>query len=734
MVAQAVPEPTQARGGVRGVLIGAVLSVDAMGHCIALATLCFAGGLVGGLGLATALFLISTAVMAVALLFRSALPNTIGIAQDTSIAILAPAVAVAALAAGGDEGARIATAFAVIGSAAVLSGLTFIVVGYLGLGNLVRLMPYPVAAGFLASSGWLLVLAAILILTGVGTISEIPARLKTADAWAMLLPALVLGALLMLAIRQRQGVFLFVGIVLAAIIVFYAAIGLSGFGVDAARAKGFLPLESAGLLPEGQTALGLYHQINWVAVAQAAPVLAVVVLINLMGVLLNISGVELVARKDVDVNCELRMTGWTNLAIGAIGGLTSFLTSGSTAVANKAAPVGRAVGLSFTAVIMVGLAFAGPMVASVPVFVAAGLLLFIGLSMLEDWLVRSRQRLVETDWLIILGIVVVTIFFGIVEAILVGLGLAVLAFAIGYARLPVIRKKSDARTRRSTLQRPPEEDALLDQNGAHIRILQLQGYLFFGSLNRMILGLRAEVDAARAGKDAPGCVILDLAAVTGLDSAGCAALAKLGDQARAQGVSVHLAAMPDDMHHTMERWGLDLSGRSGLFCWPSVDAALEDCETALIAAAPRPVPPVSVSGRLKLMGHAHPRISELMGLMDRIALAQGDRLIESGTRSRDVYFLDSGRLAVMISSKTGAAKRVSSLAPGAVVGEVARYRDSLRTADVTAETASVVYCLSEDVLARLEAEDRDLAALAHAIMATALAEKVTRTSTLFSNQ
>lgn len=719
---------------VRGSLIGAVLGVDAVGHCIALATLCFAGGLVGGLGLATALFLISTAAMALTLVFRSALPNAIGIAQDTSIAILAPAVAMAATAAaGGEEGARIATALAVIGSAAVLSGLTFIVVGQLGLGNLVRLMPYPVAAGFLASSGWLLVLAAILILSGVSAVADVPARLAEADVWALLLPAVALAAMLMLTIRHRHGVFLFVAVVLAAIAVFYATIALTGIGVENARVRGFLPLQATALLPEGHDAPGLYRQVDWAAVAQTAPVLFAVVLINLMGVLLNISGIELVAGRDVDVNRELRLTGWTNLAIGSVGGLTSFLTSGSTAVANKAAPAGRAVGIAFTVVIMIGFLLAGPTVASVPVFVAAGLLLFIGASMLEDWLVKSYWRLVTADWLIILGIVIVTIFIGILQAIIVGLGLAVLAFAIGYARLPVIRQATDARYRRSTLQRPPEEDAVLTEHGARIRILQLQGYLFFGSLDRMIRSLGAEMDAVCAGDGAKGMVILDLAAVTGLDSAGCAALSKLGDQARARGVSVHLAAMPDGMRHTIERWGLDLSARAGLQSWLSVDTALEACETALIAVELGSGHRVSINGRLKLMGHAHPRIADLLDMMDKILLDTGDTLITSGTCSGDVYFLDSGRLAVMIASKTSAPKRVSSLAAGAVVGEVARYRDSLRTADVVAEEPCVVYCLPEDVLNRLEHEDRDLAALVHAIMATALAEKVARTSSLFSS-
>ncbi|MGY6697366.1 MAG: cyclic nucleotide-binding domain-containing protein [Roseinatronobacter sp.] len=118
--------------------------------------------------------------------------------------------------------------------------------------------------------------------------------------------------------------------------------------------------------------------------------------------------------------------------------------------------------------------------------------------------------------------------------------------------------------------------------------------------------------------------------------------------------------------------------------------------------------------------------------MERIALDAGSILIRAETQSGDVYFLESGRLSVQLPTASGTPKRLSSLAPGAVVGEVARYRDRRRTADVVAEEPSIVYCLTQDTFVRLEQEDRDLAALVHAILATALAEKVVRTSRNFA--
>jgi SulP family sulfate permease len=359
-------------------------------------------------------------------------------------------------------------------------------------------------------------------------------------------------------------------------------------------------------------------------------------------------------------------------------------------------------------------------------------LLFIGISMLDDWLLATRKRLMRMDWLIVLGIVILTAVLGILPAIGVGLGLAVLAFAALYARLPVVRHASDASRRRSTLDRPPSEDALLGAEGSRIRILQLQGYLFFGSVEQLIDRLQGELTRSRSAEGTGAALILDFASVTGLDSAGCAAIGKLGYVARAHGVGVHLVAMPHEVLATIQRWNLEISPQSGLWQWPDTDTALEACETALLDAARGCTPGLSVGDILTSLGGPHPRMADLLALLEPVDLQQGETLIEHGTKAGDVFFLEQGRLAVAVPGAQGGWVRVRSMAPGAVVGEVARYRDGLRSADVVAERPSRVYRLSEAAFARIEQADRDLAALVHAILARSLSDKVVQTNRLVS--
>ena len=75
--------------------------------------------------------------------------------------------------------------------------------------------------------------------------------------------------------------------------------------------------------------------------------------------------------------------------------------------------------------------------------------------------------------------------------------------------------------------------------------------------------------------------------------------------------------------------------------------------------------------------------------------------------------------------------RLRTLRPGVVVGEVAMYSGVPRTADVVAETPSVVLKLSKDSIERMEAEDPELAAALHRWLATTLAGRLSESLKAF---
>lgn len=719
-------------GPVRSVLVGAVLGVDATALCLALATTCFSGALVAGLGLATGLFLLGSILATQAIYHFGGFRNPLAISQDTTISILAPAVILAASAVSGPVEAKVATALAVIGTSALVSGIVFWGLGRMGWGRLVRMFPYPVAAGFLASSGYLLVYTALSILTGQTQFSGMIGAASDPHVQMRLVPGVVVACALIIAMRRWGGSLPVLTIVILSVGGFYAVIMASGISLDSARALGLL--QSVGAAGTDIISPSLFLMIDWWAVATAAPVIAAVVLLNLIGLLLNTSGVELATREDVDENTELRVTGLVNMLIGGFGGLTCYLQSGGSIIADKLGVQPRAFIVGHNAVLLLACGLAPLIVAIVPAFVPAALLMFIGSSMIDDWLIATARRLVRTDWLIVLCIVLTSAAVGILPAIAVGLTLAVLMFAYTAVRLPVIRQSTSAARRRSIRDRSVADTALLQREGHRIRILHLQGSLFFGSVEQMISRIR------RIARHDPGIqsVVIDFAEVSSFDSSACAAMEKLVHVIDAQGIAMHVTGVPEGLVEVFERWGLPMSGAdktrhgAAFRLWTTLDQALEHCESALIAQFEEGAALQGIGHSLFELGRNHKRCPDLLALMERMRLSAGEDLIRAEQQEKDVFFVVSGQLGVHLPASGGAHVRVRSMGPGTIVGEIAYLTGQPRNADVICEEDAEILKLSEATIKRIEAKDRDLAALLMSIFSRALASKLAQTNALLT--
>ena len=89
--------------------------------------------------------------------------------------------------------------------------------------------------------------------------------------------------------------------------------------------------------------------------------------------------------------------------------------------------------------------------------------------------------------------------------------------------------------------------------------------------------------------------------------------------------------------------------------------------------------------------------------LERVELPDGAVLIRQDEPPDDVFVLESGRLSVEMVTAEGIRMRLRSVNAGVVVGEVAMYTGVPRTADVVAETPSVVLRLSGASIERIEA-------------------------------
>jgi len=417
-------------------MLGLVAGIDNLGAGIAFAALLFPSSLAVGLSMGVGSMLLSGTVIALVIALLSSHKNSVGMVQETAIAILAAssAGALAGMTDASDD-AKVATVFAILGISTVATGALFWCAGRFRLGGLVRFLPYPVVAGFLAGSGWLLVEGAVTMLTGEHSVVHGIAKIGDPLIQAKIIPAFVFGVAMMAALHRWSHPMIPTSLLLWAGVTFYAILALAGIPAEQARNYGWLP-EIPG---DGSVALPMPNWIlsnaNWNAVLIALPAIASVAFLNIVGVLLNISGLEVAAGKEIDVNVELRSSGWANLASGIAGGASGYVGLGMTLLAGRMQANGRGAGIATALVLGGGLLVATDLASLMPSFLAAGLMLFLGLELLAEWAYASRRQLPVEEWLIVVAIL------GIVSALAIP----------NFLRYQAQSRQSEARTNLSAI-------------------------------------------------------------------------------------------------------------------------------------------------------------------------------------------------------------------------------------------------------------------------------------------
>ncbi len=714
-ILQNIVSPTSA-----GILVGFNLAI----RVAALAILVFAGPLVGGLYAGVFLFLCMSLLLTIGLILRPDVPPvTIATFQDAPIAILMPAILVLGASMSPDAATEIgfATALAVLGGTAVMAGVIMLLLSWFDLARLIRLLPFPVVAGYLASTG------ALLVLSSFEVAIRVPDGVDPQNGWTTVGLAFGLCVLISLFAKWRRDA----GPLIALAIgygVFFLWANYNGVSVQQLRAFGFLPAEI-----ESTTRMALdpslYRSIDWAIVLSVWPLLVAAASISALGSILNVNGVELVAKAEISLRKALVYTGWANIIFGMAGSAPGYVSASNTSVAHELGGNKRAVALVSCGFLGLAIWYAPLLLASIPIFVSAGVLIYIGWTILLSWFVQQRNVISTLDWVQIGGLVVVAVTFGMFEALAAGIVIASLTFAITYSRLPVLRRKTTLKNQRSTVDRGPAETALLDKRGDEVAVIELQGFLFFGSVERLVQAFRAFADAASK----VSTIILDFKTVSGFDSASIEALRKLEFMASASRKKVVLTGLNQTEVGRIIKGGLLLQDGAMTYC-VDMDAALEQAEIEILASLPDSAGAGGALEALAAAGASGDAIDRLKSKMTRRWLAKGERLIKSGDAAQDIYLIESGRLAVLASMADGSRTRVRSLRAGAFVGEIASYAGLKRTADVVAEEPSVVFAVSPRDIEALTQTDPELAAIWHKMIASTLADKIDRTNRLLRDR
>lgn len=615
---------------------------------------------------------------------------------------------------------------AATGGTVVLAGLLYVLLGALRAGSLGRYVPQPVLAGFMNGVAILIVLSQAGPLLGLAP--DALAREGTAALGGWQAPVLATAAataLLMVAIGRlapRAPVAL-LALVLGALLAVLVHRALGGRFelplIGPLRAElpwpdALLPLATA----EGAAVLARHGR----------EMLGTALLLALVGALesvLNLAAIDQQLNRRSEPNRALMALGLANIVCGLFGGLPLIYLR-LRAMATLAAG-GRSWRSALVGCLLLGVLFSVglPLLEQLPTAVVAGVVVMLAWSLVDPW----TGRLVAQCWrgdrstelLLSLGTVAAvcttTAVFGFAAGVVLGVALAGVIFVRALHR-SLVRLRYRAAEIPSRRVYPPALELPLRPLRTRIEVIELEGALFFGNVERLLQ------ETESVGADTR-FLVLDLRRVSSLDASGAVALGALHQRLQRGGTVLLLAGVTPHNRHgrALQAQGMD-DGDGHRPPWvPDADRAIEQAEARLLEDLGLSLDTLSVPlPQCALFQGLDAAASErLASLLQPRALASGERLFAQGEAGDALYVLTEGSVSILDRERD---QRFVSFSPGMSFGETAVLDGGGRTADAVADRPSTVHALPAEAMASLQREDPALAAQVYRNLAQHLSERL----------
>ena len=418
--------------------------------------------------------------------------------------------------------------------AVVLAGLMQILFGVLGLGRYIKLVPYPVISGFMSGIGVILIIVQILPFLGLSTESGTRATIRAIpDAMgAVIGPAVVLGIVTLVILflwPSRLGQYI-PGALVAVVVGTLAATQIAFF--EGVPAIGDIPLGFPELTLPGFSSdtIGI--------VFRGAVTLAVLGSIDTL--LTSLIADNLTQTRHAS-DRELAGQGVGNAVAALFGAVPGAGATSITVVSMRSGGRGRLAAATHSIVLLIIVLVAGPVAELIPRAVLAGILIKVGLDILDTGYLRRAHRGPRLDLVLMVVVLFMTVFVDLITAVAVGVVLA----AIGF-----VKRLADQQLENFDLDTElfnDEERTLLDNAGGRIVVIRFDGPLSFGA-------------AADIGHEArermhgeTGAIVVDCGRLSFVDMSAILAIEAILDEASNSRTSVFICRMNEEVQTALTR-------------------------------------------------------------------------------------------------------------------------------------------------------------------------------------
>ena len=436
-------------------------------------------------------------------------------------------------------------------AAVVIGGLFQILFGLLRLGKYITLVPYSVVSGFMSGIGVIIITLQIGPLLGISTRGGVLESLSTLvnnfspNGAAIAVAAMTLAIVFLTPRKISQWV---PSPLLALLIV--TPLSILFFGDSS--------LDRIGAIPEGGLSLSLPDPSLgnfFPIILKAGLVLAV---LGAIDSLLTSLVADNISQTRHNSDRELIGQGIGNAVAGIFTGLPGAGATMRTVINVKSGGSTPISGMVHSVVLLFVLVGAGPLAAQIPTALLAGILIKVGLDII-DWgfLLRAHKLSLKTAS-VMYGVLLMTVFWDLIWAVLVGVFIANMLTIDSITETQLEGMEADnpfdssSNNNAANAQLPSDEKALLDRCAGEVMLFRLKGPLSFGAAK----GITERMMLVRNYK----VLILDITDVPRLGVTATLAIEDMVQEALNNSRKAYVAGATGRVKDRLAKFGVDVIG------------------------------------------------------------------------------------------------------------------------------------------------------------------------------
>ncbi|KAF4588225.1 hypothetical protein EYR38_010192 [Pleurotus pulmonarius] len=661
----------------------------------------------------------------------------------------------------------IATTLVAYALSSILTGLAFFLLGALKLGVIIGFFPRHILVGCIGGVG------VFLIQTGLTVSTRLPdddfafdlATFKffflNSHNLVLWLVPLALAVLLRLITHKYTHQLVFPMYFITIPILFYIVVAAAQLDLGVLRRDGWL----FNMATEQVAWYKFYTYLDFNAVRlsplwNTLPTQFALLFFNVLHPPLNVPALSVSLNEDIDTNKELVGHGYSNLLAGLAGTVPNYLVYVNTLLFYRVGGSTRIAGL-LLAIATAALLFVGTgPIAFIPVMVVGALILVLGIDLVKEAVWDARHRASRNEYITIISIMVCMTVWDFVIGVLFGIIMSCFFFVVQNSQVPSIRAVHNGETAMSSVRRPSSQRDYLREVSKQTTIMNLQGFLFFGTIVSVEECIRDLIEGASWNRNPVRFLVLDLSMAAGIDMSAAEAFVRVHRLVMAKHVILVFCGFDSRSAIGQALETVEVLGANGVELFSTLNDALEWTENAYLRAWFRShkteISAYALPGRREAdiqfaesLGTS-PRISHLhdagnrtiaqaqgfqhnvnvedrlepfntlvkafssygeisvelfrpmLASLQRISIPDGHILWKQNDLPDGLYIVESGVLRARYDFADFTPTLEESMVPGTLAGELTALSDSPRNATVVAERPSVLWKLSIQDLRTLE--------------------------------